>query len=347
MTSLLAQIAGIFSTGELSTVPMLFAAGYVDHQRPEWIEFDGPEEFIAIVSSARRSLANLRVRSSDIVRVGDVEAGVLHWAGTADDGTHVARRTVEILRITDEHAEEHWGLGLSSSVAATTQNNNVEALLAALGEHPNHRMVEAALRATGWTTVAAGDWAIALRSPDDTVAARISPFDPTGPYAAALYREARATGHVPILHAHRRLAGGGDLQIMEWLDPVPEYVAVAVHRAIAERAPEYEELADAIHRVHERARAELPWCGPLDDNPSNIMRASDGHLVVTDLFYADGPNLYAAAAEDPDLVVARIPEHERRYLTEIPLAGSGGWAPGAQEAMRAGIAAADARADAN
>ena len=43
MTFLLAQIAGIFSSGELSTVSILFAAGYVDHQRPEWIEFDGPE----------------------------------------------------------------------------------------------------------------------------------------------------------------------------------------------------------------------------------------------------------------------------------------------------------------
>lgn len=358
MTFLLAQIAGIFSSGELSTVSILFAAGYVDHQRPEWIEFDGPEEFIAIVSSARRSLADLRVHASDVVRVGDVEAGVLHWAGTADDDTHVERRTVEILRLKDEHVEEHWGLELSRSVAATTPNDDLTvittpdpqsnsdfgALLAALGERPNHRMVEAALRATGWTKVAAGDWAIALRSPDGTMAARISPFDPTGPYAAALYREATATGQVPILHAHRRLAGGGDLQIMEWLDPVPEHVAAAVHRAIAERAPEYEELVDTIQRIHERAKAELPWCGPLDDNPSNIMRASDGHLVVTDLFYADGPNLYATAAEDPDLVVARIPEHERRYLTEIPLAGSGGWQPGDQEAIRAGIDAAEVRA---
>ena len=217
------------------------------------------------------------------------------------------------------------------------------ARLTTLGEHANHRMAEAALRDAGWTKVAAGDWAIALRSPDWSMAARISPFDPTGPYAAALYREAATTRQVPNLYAHRRLAGGGDLQIMEWLDPVPEHIAAAAHRAIADRAPEYAELADTIHRVHQRAKEALPWCGPLDDNPSNIMRASDGHLVVTDLFYADGPNLYAAAAEDPDLVVARIPEHERRYLTEIPLSSSGGWAPGAQEAIRAGIDAAEAR----
>lgn len=73
------------------------------------------------------------------------------------------------------------------------------------------------------------------------------------------------------------------------------------------------------------------------------MRAADGRLVVVDLFYADGPSLYATAATDPDLIVALIPEAERRFMTEIPLAGSGPWQPEAQEAMRAGLAAADAR----
>ncbi|MEU4235922.1 hypothetical protein [Actinoplanes sp. NPDC026619] len=84
-----------------------------------------------------------------------------------------------------------------------------------------------------------------------------------------------------------------------------------------------------------------------DQNPTNVMRAGDGRLVVGDLFYADGPNLYAAAAADPALVVARIPEAERRFIAEIPMTFSGPWRPGEQEAMRAGLAAADARAAGN
>jgi hypothetical protein len=82
---------------------------------------------------------------------------------------------------------------------------------------------------------------------------------------------------------------------------------------------------------------------PLDCNPANVSRAAGGRLVVADLFYADGPNLYATAATDPDLIVALIPEAERRFMTEIPLAGSGAWEPGARQAMRAALAAADAR----
>jgi hypothetical protein len=148
--------------------------------------------------------------------------------------------------------------------------------LSLLGRPADHRGVERTLLAAGWTPCGAGDWAVALRSPDGAFAARISPFDPMGPYSAALYREAAHTRQVPELYAHRRLVGGGDLQVMEWLRPVPEDEAVAFHRAIARRATEVADLVDVVRRVHERARRELPWCGPLDTNPTNVMRAADG-----------------------------------------------------------------------
>ena len=37
------------------------------------------------------------------------------------------------------------------------------------------------------------------------------------------------------------------------------------------------------------------------------------------------------------------PEPERRFLTEIPIAASGGWQPGEQERLRLLLAEADAR----
>jgi hypothetical protein len=146
--------------------------------------------------------------------------------------------------------------------------------------------------------------------------------------------------------ADRRRPAGGDLQVLEWLDPTSESRGAPFHRAIADHSREVAELANVVRRVHEQARRELPWCGPLDHNPTNVRRAADGRLVVLDLFYAfyaDGPNVYATAATNPDLVVALIPEPERRFMTEIPLATSGPWAPETREAMRAGLAAADAR----
>ncbi|MFC4138548.1 MULTISPECIES: hypothetical protein [unclassified Microbacterium] len=216
--------------------------------------------------------------------------------------------------------------------------------LDALPEDADHRAAERAFTDAGWTPAGAGDWAIALRAPDGSAAVRISPFDPTGPYTAELYRAAAHTRLVPELFAHRRLAGGGDLQLMEWLTPVDESDAHAFHGLIADRDEAVAELVDIIDGIHARALRELPWCGPLDTNPSNVMRGADGRLVVTDLFYADGPALYATAGGEPDLLVARIPAPERRYLTEIPLAASGPWPDESREDMRRGIAEADARA---
>src|SRR6185312_3127575 len=141
--------------------------------------------------------------------------------------------------------------------------------LASLAERPNHKDVERALLDDGWVRCGEGDWAFALRSPDGAAAARISPFDPVGPFTASFYREAAHTRQVPELHAHHRLYGGGDLQLMEWLLPVHEEDAIGFLRRIGEGKAEVAVLGSILREVHERARRQLPWCGPLDDNPSN------------------------------------------------------------------------------
>ena len=206
-----------------------------------------------------------------------------------------------------------------------------------------HRDTERTLADAGWTPCGAGDWAVALLSPDGRTVARISPFDPTGRYTAELYRRAAHTLLVPQLFAHHRLVGGGDLMLMERLHPVDPADAAGLHRLITDEDESVAELTGIVREIHTRAIAELPWFGPIDENPLNVMRGSDGRLVLTDPFYADGPALYATAGSDPDAVAARIPEDQRRFMTEIPLAASGPWDAADREAMRAGLAAADAR----
>ena len=216
-------------------------------------------------------------------------------------------------------------------------------ILDELSSDATHRDAERFFTEAGWMPCGAGDWAIALRSPDGRMVARISPFDPTGPYTAALYRDAAHTRQVPTLFAHRRLVGGGDLQVMEWLQTVQENDAIAFHKAIANREDDVAELVDIVRRIHKQALQELPWCGPLDQNPSNVMRGADGRLVVCDLFYADGPALFGTAAANPQLLAARIPESERRFMTEIPVAASGPWGAEEREAMRVALAEVDAQ----
>lgn len=219
----------------------------------------------------------------------------------------------------------------------------LSAVLASIGPDCTHRDAERMFREAGWTPCGAGDWAFALASPGGDVVARISPFDPVGPYTARLYAEAAQSGQVPELITRQRLLGGGDLQVMERLTAVPESEAEVVLGRFAEPTPELEDLAAIVARIHRDAQRHLPWCGPLDTNPSNVMRASAGGLVLTDPFYADGENLYATAEQDPDRLVALIPADERRFMTEIPLTYSGPWAPEAREALREKLRLADER----
>ena len=215
------------------------------------------------------------------------------------------------------------------------------AALDALRTVATHHDAEQLVSAADWTPCGAGDWAFALAAPDADVVARIAPFDPVGPYTARLYTEAASTGLVPRLLLHRRLDGGGDLQVMQRLEDASEPEAAAFLGRLALPAPELMELAQIVGRIHADAQRELPWCGPLDDNPSNVMRTRDGRLLLTDPYYADGPNLYAAAEQDPERFVGTIPEDRRRGMTQIPLACSGPWSAEDREALRLGIQRAD------
>lgn len=218
----------------------------------------------------------------------------------------------------------------------------VQDVLDALDQTSTHRDVERLLRTRSWKPCGAGDWAFALRGPGSDIVARVSPFDPVGPYTARLYSDAAPTGQVPHLFAHRRLAGGGDLQLMERLYPVPEAVAVEFLRRFNAPDPELAALAEIVAHIHRDARDSLPWCGPLDQNPSNVMRNGNGHLVLTDPYYADGPDLYATAERDPHRVAALIPEDQRRHMTEIPLTESGPWETDERAALREKLRRADA-----
>lgn len=76
--------------------------------------------------------------------------------------------------------------------------------------------------------------------------------------------------------------------------------------------------------------------------PSNVMRNGNGHLVLTDPYYADGPDLYATSEQDPHRVAALIPEDQRRHMTEIPLTESGPWEADERAALREKLRRADA-----
>lgn len=103
------RVVAAFNTGDLSEIDSLFSGTYIDHQRPPWIEHDGPEEFKNIVMDARRSLPNLRVTIEDLITTDTAVAGRLVWHSVTSDGRSVRRETIEILHFKGGLIVEHWG----------------------------------------------------------------------------------------------------------------------------------------------------------------------------------------------------------------------------------------------
>jgi len=106
---LLNQIVHAFNTGDTTGAPRIFSPDYVDHQKPPFIDANGPEEFVAIVNLARNSLPNLEVTIKDVIADGDKLAARLRWHSVDDHGRTVDRETIDILRFLDGLVIEHWG----------------------------------------------------------------------------------------------------------------------------------------------------------------------------------------------------------------------------------------------
>ncbi len=115
---LLEKIVEIFNTGNVLEVESIFSPTYIDHQKPEWLTADGPEEFKQIVQSARKSLPNLKVIIEDTIAEDNKIVARLQWHSLNDAGKKVDRETIDILHFVDGKAVEHWGAEAWSSISS-------------------------------------------------------------------------------------------------------------------------------------------------------------------------------------------------------------------------------------
>ncbi len=99
-----------FDTGDVSGVGSFVAHSYIDHQGLGGQQMNGPEGFRHVVEVARRSFRDLDVNIQDLIANGDRVAARLLWVGTrkADDVV-VTRETIDIVKVQQGKAVEHWG----------------------------------------------------------------------------------------------------------------------------------------------------------------------------------------------------------------------------------------------
>ncbi|MCK9795335.1 hypothetical protein M1843_16415 [Isoptericola sp. 4D.3] len=166
----------------------------------------------------------------------------------------------------------------------------------------------ALLESAAWTLVGTGDWAWVLASPDGSLAARVTPFDP----AFRLFADACLAGPpnpflvrvddvVPLRHE-------GYVVVMERLHPADEdraqglVASLGVVSATDSPPPgatadlaDHPDVVDLRRRIEdllaEGARRFRLW-GGADIRPGNILQTADGRLRLTDPLFVHGPTVF-------------------------------------------------------
>lgn len=110
---MIGKMVRAFATGDLSDIDSYVDQRYVDHQGLRETKITGHEGFRQVVAAARNSYSDLKVTIEDSIVEGSKIAARLRWIdkGTPD-GVTFARETIDILRIENGRAVEHWGARL-------------------------------------------------------------------------------------------------------------------------------------------------------------------------------------------------------------------------------------------
>ena len=107
--AIMRKIGDIFVTGDLAQVHALIAPDYLDHQGLDGVVITGRQGFHRVVTAARTGLPQLRIVIHDLIAEDDKVVARLRWQSIDQAGNRIDRETIDILRLVNGQAVEHWG----------------------------------------------------------------------------------------------------------------------------------------------------------------------------------------------------------------------------------------------
>lgn len=106
---ILTAMVAMFDSGDLTHADRVVAADYLDHQGLGQGPMRGVDGFAQVVTTNYAGDERQEVTIEDIFGVGDRAVARIRWQGWRPDGEHVDRQTIDIIRIENGRAVEHWG----------------------------------------------------------------------------------------------------------------------------------------------------------------------------------------------------------------------------------------------
>jgi predicted SnoaL-like aldol condensation-catalyzing enzyme len=105
----LRAIVEMFATGDISSVSEVVGEDYIDHQGAGSLSKEGVAGFVEVVKAARQSFMTLAVGLEDLVAENDLAVARVRWHGVLRNAEVVQRETIDMVRVKEGKAVEHWG----------------------------------------------------------------------------------------------------------------------------------------------------------------------------------------------------------------------------------------------
>lgn len=105
----LEEMVAMFDSGDPTAATKVVADGYLDHQGLGQGPIVGAEGFAQVVRTNHAAHAHQDVTTEDLFGTHDRAVARIRWRGRRHDGQEVDRETIDIVRVVDGRAVEHWG----------------------------------------------------------------------------------------------------------------------------------------------------------------------------------------------------------------------------------------------
>ena len=105
----LAAMVAMFDSGDPTYAASVVAADYVDHQGFGHGPIRGVDGFARVVATSHAGYEQQDVTIKDIFATPDRAVARIRWQGRRPNGERVDRETIDIIRVENGRAVEHWG----------------------------------------------------------------------------------------------------------------------------------------------------------------------------------------------------------------------------------------------
>jgi predicted SnoaL-like aldol condensation-catalyzing enzyme len=105
----LEEMVAMFASGDPSGATAVVGEDYIDHQGLGTGEVRGVEGFARVVRTNFAAYERLEVSIEDLFGLEDRAVARIRWRGRRHSGEAVDRETIDIVRVAQGRAAEHWG----------------------------------------------------------------------------------------------------------------------------------------------------------------------------------------------------------------------------------------------